>query len=97
MKRQPTNKPYDDMSLRVRPTLHVLNESPTFWTALYTSPHGFVWMEGERNDHRGRDGITRLWFVWGGQEHMRTHEAFYGARWAARLAKKLVEEVTVQP
>lgn len=70
-----------------------------FWSALHTTPHGYVWGEGECSpiDH---DGITRLWFVWEGREYMRTYERFYGSTWAGRLAVQFAREVAegrVQP
>ncbi len=83
---------YWDGSWRVRPSLGPVHEfGPTSWRAVHATKCGYVDMQAEQNNH---DAYTWLEFIWNGRLYRRTICAYYGPRYAARLATQFARQVT---
>lgn len=100
MTRRNSQAPYSDISFAAKSEIAVISETDKFWTALYTTPHGYAWGVGDNRGPTDADGYTRIWFAHQGREYVRTYERFYGRKWAARMATEFALEVMegkVQP
>ena len=60
------------------------------WQATHATVYGYVDMQAEQNVG---GGYTWLDFIYQGRLHRRTVQAFYGPRYAARLATEFAREV----
>lgn len=83
---------YWDGSWKARPSLGTVHEvGPESWGAVHATEYGYVDMQAERYAH---GAYTWLEFIWKGRLYRRTICAYYGPRYAARLATQFAREVT---
>lgn len=67
---------------------HVIREYPAGWCAYRFTPWGIVEMYANRVPT-----LTRIIIIHAGRRYERTFHAFYGPRYAARLATAFAREV----
>ena len=87
-----SNVEYWDGSWKARPSLgEVRKVGPDSWGAVHATEYGYVDMQAEQYK---RGAYTWLEFIWKGRLYRRTICAYYGPRYAARLATQFAREVT---
>ncbi len=82
---------YWDGSWKTRPSLGPVHEfGPSSWRAVHATEYGYVDMQAEQYAH---GAYTWLEFICNGRLYRRTIRAYYGPRYAARLATQFAREV----
>lgn len=86
-----SNVEHWDGSWKARPSLGPVHKSgQSSWQATHATEYGYVDMQA---DQYARGAFTWLEFIWNGRLYRRTIRAYYGPRYAARLATQFARDV----